>query len=105
MAQVHVYGTLRLVTGQKCILLDLPAGAALGDYLTAVAQCFPVLRTTLLDDQGMLRKEMPVFVNGRNPRLQPGYWNRVLHPEDVLSLFSPFASGRMNVEVLRRPAS
>lgn len=105
MAQVNVYGTLRLVTGRKTIPVDLPAGATLGDYLAAVAHHYPLLRQNMLDDHNKLRKDMPVFLNGRNPRLLPNYMTRVLQPGDVLSLFSPISSGRMNVEVLRRPAS
>jgi len=45
-----------------------------------------------------------IFVNGRHQRLTEAGIDIRLKPEDVISLFSPIASGKMNVEALREPA-
>jgi len=46
---------------------------------------------------------VPVYVNGRNPRLTPTGIDTPLESDSVVSFFSPISSGRMNVEVLREP--
>ena len=48
---------------------------------------------------------MPIFINGRNPRLDQDGLKQFLDPEDVISIFSPIASGRMNVEGMRTARS
>ena len=100
---IDLYGTLRLVTGGKRIVLDLPPGATLMDHLVELIRIYPDLQSRLLDEHGSLRADLPLFINGRNPRLLPGSMNAVPQPDNILSLFSPVSSGRMNVEVLREP--
>jgi len=99
--QVQVYGTLRQITGKKIVALDLPPGAALRDLLKELIRCYPALRSDLFDDDGTLLSYVPLFVNGRNPRLLPASLNIVLLPDDVVSLFSPYSPGHINVRALR----
>jgi len=101
---VNIYGILRLVTGAKSLAVDLPAGSTLSDLLEEVFMHYPALREVLLDEQGRLRADQPLFLNGRNPRLLPGSLEARLRSDDTLSLFSPVSSGRINVEALRKPA-
>jgi molybdopterin converting factor small subunit len=65
-----------------------------------LAERFPQIHPYLFDAINDLRQDVPIFVNGRNPRLD-GALDTLLHPDDVISLFSPISSGKINVEVLR----
>jgi len=58
----------------------------------------------LLDERGDLRPDVPVYVDGRNPRLMKDGIDALLQPDSIVSFFSPISSGRMNVEVLREPS-
>jgi molybdopterin converting factor small subunit len=99
--QIKIFGTLRLLLGRKTVQLDLPAGTALEDVLRELARQFPPLRAELWDADGRLRPDLPLFLNGRNPRLLPRDQTAVLGPADELCLFSPVSSGRLNVAALR----
>jgi hypothetical protein len=59
------------------------------------------LSAELFNKHGEVHAYIPLYVNGRNPRLLENSLNTTLQPDDLLSLFSPISSGRMNVEVLR----
>jgi hypothetical protein len=62
---------------------------------------YPQAAFHLVDESGNLRPDVPVFVDGRNPRLLRDGIDAVLPPHCVVSFFSPISSGRINVEVLR----
>ncbi len=64
---------------------------------------YPDLRSYLLDGYDELRQDVPIFVNGRNPRLTKAGINLQLEQDGVISIFSPISSGKMNVEVMREP--
>ena len=64
---------------------------------------FPEAKFHLLDVNDDLRQDVPVYVDGRNPRLFSTGIDTPLNPDSVVSFFSPISSGRMNVEVLREP--
>jgi molybdopterin converting factor small subunit len=98
---VNIYGTLRMTAGTKTLRIDLPNGATLGMLFQEIFKVLPIMRSELLDESENLRSDMPVFLNGRNPRIFPDFYNILIKPEDVLSLFSPISSGRINVEMLR----
>lgn len=98
---VNLYGTLRLQAGEPSFQLDLPDSATLRDALQELVCRCPVLQPVLFDEQGCLWADLPVFLNGRNPRLSADPFQLVLQSSDVLSLFSPISSGKINVEVLR----
>jgi molybdopterin converting factor small subunit len=63
---------------------------------------YPEAAIHLLDESGQLRQDVPVYVDGRNPRLKNGL-DEPLSQQAVVSFFSPIASGKMNVEILREP--
>ena len=64
---------------------------------------YPETAFHLLDENHDLRQDVPVYVDGRNPRLSTLGIDTPLKPDSVVSFFSPISSGRMNVEVLREP--
>ena len=64
---------------------------------------YPETAFHLLDENGDLRQDVPVYVDGRNPRLRAEGIDAPLQLDSVVSFFSPISSGKMNVEVLREP--
>lgn len=94
-----------MITGEKSVWIGAPGEATVLDVLTAFIGRFPETRPVIFDEQGSLRADFPLFVDGRNPRLLPGSIHRPIQPGQVLSLFSPVSSGRMSVESLRGAAA
>ena len=94
---VNFYGTYRQITGIKQVEFNLPAQSTLRDLLALVVQTYPALAHEILDPDGNLFPYIPIYLNGRNPRLSHGM-DDVLHSSDVVSLFSPVSSGHINVE-------
>jgi molybdopterin converting factor small subunit len=104
---VHVdfYALLRPLSGSGSITFDFPESVTTRMLLSSVLDKFPAMRSHLLDEHGQIRTDVPIFVNGRNPRLSAAGLDEPLLPESVVSIFSPIASGRMNVEGLSAPSS
>jgi sulfur-carrier protein len=100
--QVHFYGMLRLVTGRKMVEFSIAENGTLHDLLHRITAQFPSLRDELLDEHGNLFPYIPLFINGRNPRLLEAGVNSPIQPQDVVSIFSPISSGRINVEQINR---
>ena len=99
--QVHFYANMRAIVGQeKFDMDDLNDAVTLRVLFEQLAGRFPVIHSHLFDAQNNLRQDVPIFVNGRNPRLD-GAMDALLRSDDVISLFSPISSGKINVEVLR----
>ena len=98
--RVDFYGTYRPVVGAKSIELD--AGLSVRQVLEIVVARYPALREELLDARGELYPWVPVYVNGRNPRLWADGLDRPIGAADVLSIFSPIASGKINVEETKK---
>jgi molybdopterin synthase sulfur carrier subunit len=102
--RVDFYGIYRPVAGGKSINFELQPTATVRDLLNAIVERFPALRAELLDRDGALYPWIPLYVNGRNPRLQANGLDRPLEGTDIISLFSPIASGKINVEETKRLA-
>ena len=96
--RVDFYGIYRPIAGSKTIEFELEREATIRDLLEAVVTRFPPLRVELLDLDGQLYPWIPLYVNGRNPRLWAEGLDRPIGAADVLSIFSPIASGKINVE-------
>jgi molybdopterin converting factor small subunit len=99
--KVDLYGVYRLYTGQKTLECDMPPDCSIQDLLDWVTAQVPALRDELLDAHGNVYPYIPIYLNGRNPRLLEGGFDRAVRPEDVLSIFSPISSGKINVEEAR----
>ncbi len=100
--RVDFYGIYRPMVGGKSIEFEIEPGATIRSLLSAIMARFPALREEWFDAQGNLHPYLPLYVNGRNPRLLSSGVDTVLQADDVLSVFSPIASGRLNVEDIKQ---
>jgi len=98
-ARVDFYGIYRPIVGAKSIEVD--DGLTVRQALALVVTRFPAMRAELLDRDDQLYSWIPLYVNGRNPRLWADGLDRPIGAADVLSIFSPIASGKINVEESR----
>jgi len=98
--RIEFYGIYRTMAGGKTIEIESAHGFTVSDALQMVCKRFPALLDELFNEHGDLHPYIPVYVNGRNPRLLENSLNTILQKDDLLSLFSPISSGRLNVEVL-----
>jgi molybdopterin converting factor small subunit len=96
--KIEFYGVYRLSIGKKTIELELPQDATVYDALWVVAQRFPILKNEIFNQHGDIYPYQPLYINGRNPRLLADGLRTVVNSKDVLSIFSPISSGRINVE-------
>ena len=99
--RVEFFGTYRTLAGGKNLELESCDGLTVRDILGVVARRVPALQAELFNERGELYPYIPVYLNGRNPRLLENGLDSTLCADDKLSLFSPISSGRLNVEVLR----
>jgi MoaD family protein len=99
--QIRFYANLRALTNRSVIDIPNPKIDSLGQLIEYLVKKYPNTASLLLDGNGELPDDVPIFVNGRNPRLDENGMKQSLDPEDVISIFSPIASGRMNVEGMR----
>jgi MoaD family protein len=98
---VEFYGVYRTIAGNKTIEIESAHGMTARETLQMICARYPALSDELFNEHGDVYVYIPIYVNGRNPRLLENGLNTMLQPDDMLSLFSPISSGRMNVEVLR----
>ena len=101
--RVDFYGIYRPLVGTKSI--EVESGRSVRQVLDVVTARYPALRVELLDERGQLYPWVPMYVNGRNPRLWDDGLDRPTKAEDVLSIFSPIASGRLNVEDIQKASA
>ena len=99
--QVRFYANLRELTKLSVLDISDPKIDTPGQLIEFLVSYYPNTKSLLLDQNGELPKDVPIFVNGRNPRLDENGLKQLLYPGDVISIFSPIASGRMNVEGMR----
>ena len=100
--QVNFYGVYRLITGTKLYEIEPIPGGTIRDLLQAVTARYPALRDEMFDEQDHVYPYIPLYINGRNPRLLAEGLDSPVKPEDVLSIFSPISSGRINVEEVNK---
>ena len=101
--QLRFYANMRSVVGVSSLEVDGALADTFRDLVAYLVEKFPDVQYHLLDGKGNLRQDVPVYVDGRNPRLSAAGIDTPLKPESIVSFFSPISSGRMNVEVLREP--
>jgi MoaD family protein len=99
--QIRFYANLRRLTNLSVLDITNPKIGTLEQLIEYLVKTYPNTASLLMDENGDLPGDVPVFVNGRNPRLDSEGMEQVLNTEDVISIFSPIASGRMNVEGMR----
>jgi len=101
--QARFYANMRTVIGLSSLNVDDPKVDSFRKLVAYLVERYPNAEFHLLDSHGDLRQDVPVYVDGRNPRLMQTGIDTPLQSDSVVSFFSPIASGRMNVEVLRDP--
>jgi molybdopterin converting factor small subunit len=101
--QVRFYANMRTVVGTSSLDVDDARVDSFRKLIAYLVKLYPDVELHLLDSNGDLRQDVPVYVDGRNPRLLQAGIDAPLNPDSVISFFSPISSGRMNVEVLREP--
>ena len=103
--KIRFYANMRTIAGQEIFeIAEFNGHKTLRNVLNMLIKDFPHLHPYLFNEDESLRPDVPIFVNGRNPRLEQSGVDTPLGPEDIISLFSPIASGKMNVEVMRAAA-
>ena len=89
---VNFYATLRLITGKKTVLLDLPENATVREMLEACFTIYPALRKELMNGEE-LHGHVHVFVNGRDvPYLENTLETRI-SAKDKLDIFPAVGGG------------
>jgi molybdopterin converting factor small subunit len=101
--QARFYANMRALIGTSSLNVEDDNVDSFRKLVVYLIEKYPEIEFHLLDSNGNLRQDVPVYVDGRNPRLMPTGIDAPLNPDSVVSFFSPIASGRMNVEVLREP--
>jgi MoaD family protein len=99
--KVNFYGIYRPIVGGKTIEFDGEGGLSVRQLIEAIVLRFAVMRDEMLDQSGQLYAYFPIYVNGRNARLLRDGLDTPLTSDDVVSIFSPLASGRLNVEDIK----
>ncbi|HLE91965.1 MAG TPA: hypothetical protein VI753_12510 [Anaerolineales bacterium] len=95
---------MRTVVGTSTLDVDNMGVDTFRKLVIFLVELYPDSKFHLLDERGDLRPDVPVYVDGRNPRLMKDGIDALLQPDSIVSFFSPISSGRMNVEVLREPS-
>lgn len=101
--QARFYANMRTVVGISSLDVDDAHVDTFRKLVAVLVEQYPNTRFHLLDANGDLRPDVPVYVDGRNPRLTQLGIDAPLQPDSIVSFFSPISSGKMNVEVLREP--
>lgn len=100
--QVRFYANMRIIVGQEIFeVADLNGEKTLRSLLNNLIEHFPNIHPYLFNSANDLLPDVPIFVNGRNPRLEKLGVDMPLGSDDIISMFSPISSGKMNVEVMR----
>ena len=101
--QLRFYANMRTTIGMPLLVITEEKVDSFRKLMALLVEKYPETAFHLLDENGNLRQDVPVYVDGRNPRLRTEGLDAPLHPDAVISFFSPISSGKMNVEVLREP--
>ena len=101
--ELRFYANMRTVMSRSSLEFDDATADTFRKLVMRLVEQFPDARPHLLDVNDELRPDVPVYVDGRNPRLTTAGIDTPLKPDSIVSFFSPISSGRMNVEVLREP--
>ena len=103
--QAKFYANMRTIIGIPSLDVEDTRVNTFRKLVYHLIESYPDAKQHLLDANGDLRQDVPVYVDGRNPRLLTDGIDTPLNPDSVVSFFSPLSSGKMNVEVLRDPNS
>lgn len=101
--EARFYANMRTVMGMSYLRVEDTQVNTFRKLVAFLIEQYPDAKFQLLDANDNLRQDVPVYVDGRNPRLASTGIDSPLKSDSVVCFFSPISSGRMNVEVLREP--
>ena len=101
--KLRFYANMRTVIGLSSLEVDDKRLDTFRKLVAFLVEQYPQAGPHLLDKKLELRSDVPVYVDGRNPRLLKDGIDTLLAGDSQVSFFSPISSGRMNVEILREP--
>ncbi|MCC6147351.1 MAG: MoaD/ThiS family protein [Anaerolineaceae bacterium] len=93
MIRINLYATLRLIAGQKTLLLELSEGETIINVIHAIALSNPLLKKQLFDEENMLLEHVHVFCNGADVFSLPQGLNTPTRTDDTLDLFPSVSGG------------
>jgi molybdopterin converting factor small subunit len=99
--KLRFYANMRTAIGRASLEIANPGLDTFRKLVTFLIREHPETAFHLTDGNGNLRPDVPVYVDGRNPRLTEIGLDTPLLEDSEISFFSPISSGKMNVEVLR----
>ena len=99
--QLRFYANMRATIGRASLEINDASVDSFRKLIDLLIEKHPKTAFHLVDARGGLRPDVPVYVDGRNPRLMEKGIDAPLQPDSVVSFFSPISSGKMNVEILR----
>ena len=91
--KIDFYATLRDVTGQKTVEIDLPENATARQLVDKIVSLYPMIRGKLLDENGDLWGHVHVFINGRDAPFLEDALQTVIQPADTVSIFPAVGGG------------
>jgi len=91
--KVNFYATLRDVTGQKTVDIDLPENATVRQLVDAMVERYPLLRDKLLNQDDKLWGHVHVFINGRDAPFLDNEMQTVIKLDDSISIFPAVGGG------------
>lgn len=93
--KLNFFATLRQVTGQKTVEMELPEGVTAQGVLDAVVERYPAMIGMLADEDGKLLGHCHMFINGRGVTYLLDQMDSVVQPTDTVNFF-PAVGGGMN---------
>jgi molybdopterin synthase sulfur carrier subunit len=91
--EVNFFAGLRHIVGQKTVDISIPEGTTARQLVDVVVQKYPALERELLDEHSNLYGHVHVVINGRDIRYLDVGLDRVISPEDRVSIFPAIGGG------------
>jgi molybdopterin synthase sulfur carrier subunit len=91
--KVNFYATLRDITGQKTVDIDIPENATVRQLVDAIVRRYPLLRDKLIDENDDLWGFIHIFINGRDAPFLDDELETVINPVDTISIFPAVGGG------------
>lgn len=91
--KVSFFASLRQVVGQKTEEIPLVEGATVLQLVLEVVRLYPELEREILNEHGNLYEHVHIVINGRDIHHLEGGMDRVISPEDKVSIFPAIGGG------------
>jgi len=91
--EVNFFAGLRQIVGQKTVDIPVSEGATARQLVKEVVRCYPLMEQELLDEHGDLYGHVHVVINGRDIRYLEAGMERVISPDDRVSIFPAIGGG------------